>query len=264
MSELSLKTTEEEKAEVPAVAEQVGGYLNLIEKAVEDPNCDPDKLHRLLDFQERVMDKQAEINFNQAMTEMMLEMPVINKDGAVEYQNKTTNAKEVAFRYASFENIMKAVKPILQKYGFTMRFNTKEREDGGAIITGILSHKDGHKESTEFSAALDSSGGKNNIQAMGSTFSYGKRYCVTALLNIITEGEDNDGNIQGQPIDDAQFTEIQRLIDESKADTAAFCKHMRVSSLKEIRQDQYAKATNALKAKIEKQKKQQGGSNDTL
>jgi hypothetical protein len=83
----------------------------------------------------------------------------------------------------------------LQREGFSLSFDTAPRqgEGGGIIITGTLSHVGGHKRTASIPLALDSSGGKNNIQGMGSTFSYGKRYCATALLNIITEGEDDDG-----------------------------------------------------------------------
>lgn len=213
-------------------------------------------LNGLLDFQERIMTKQAEIDFNQAMNAMQLEMPVIKKDGSVAYaENKNDpNSRMIeAFKFASFENIMRSVKPIMQSHGFSISFNSAQREGGGAIISATLSHIGGHSETTSFAAALDDSGGKNNVQAMGSTFSYGKRYCVTALLNIVTEGEDDDANTYAEAhIDDEQFATIQNLIDETESDAAAFCKFMKVSSLKEIRQKDYLKATNALKGKRKK------------
>jgi hypothetical protein len=60
--------------------------------------------------------------------------------------------------------------------------------------------------------ALDSSGGKNNIQGMGSSFSYGKRYTTTALLNIVTEGEDDDGARGGARfISEVQADELREL-----------------------------------------------------
>jgi hypothetical protein len=44
---------------------------------------------------------------------------------------------------------------------------------------------------------LDTSGSKNNVQAVGSSTSYGKRYTATLLLNIRTKGEDDDGHAGG-------------------------------------------------------------------
>jgi hypothetical protein len=253
---------------VPTNTQQVGEYSGMIKNAIVDPNTDPEKLHRLLDFQERVMAKQAEINYRAAMNRLQLDMPIIAKDGSVSYpidKNKPDGPKREAFKYASFENIMRAIKPSLMKNGFTFSFDSTPRQGdgGGATITAKLSHVDGHSETSSFAAALDSSGGKNNIQAMGSTFSYGKRYCVTALLNIITEGEDDDGNTDhgDEPIDDVQFQHIQDLIDEGSFDAAAFCTHMGYSSLRDIRQKNYVEATNMLKEKlkIKKAKDQKAG-----
>ena len=59
--------------------------LPMIDKALSNPSVATDKLHKLLDFQERVMDRQAEIDFNQAMNALQLDMPVIKKDGSVQY-----------------------------------------------------------------------------------------------------------------------------------------------------------------------------------
>ena len=232
--------------------------LPMIDKALSNPSVDPDKLHKLLDFQERVMDRQAEIDFNQAMNALQLDMPVIKKDGSVQYpvdKNDPSKGMQKAFSYASFENIMKAIKPTLQANGFTISFDSKERETngGGAVITATLSHIGGHSKTASFSAALDASGGKNNIQAMGSTFSYGKRYCVTALLNIVVEGEDDDGqSFDKAPIDDVQFNEINRLIEATNTDIAKFCAYLKINSLKEMPAKLYPKATHDLKAKEEK------------
>jgi hypothetical protein len=65
-------------------------------------------------------------------------------------------------------------------------------------ITGVLSHRSGHSERDQFVAKADTSGSKNDIQALGSTRSYGQRYTTIALLNIVTKGEDNDGQTAGQ------------------------------------------------------------------
>ncbi len=57
---------------------------------------------------------------------------------------------------------------------------------------------------------LDTSGSKNNIQGMGSSLTYGKRYLVTAMLNIVTEGEDKDGN-DNPPITEEQVNKIRDM-----------------------------------------------------
>lgn len=239
----------------PPVTSDVALYA-MIERLAVNPDVDVEKLNGILDLKERMMNKDAEMQFNAALSDMQSEMPIIKKDGSVEYpkdKNNPDGPKVKAFDFASFENIMRAIKPVMSKYGFAIRFDTSEREGngGGAIIKATLSHRAGHKESVQFAAALDTSGGKNNIQAMGSTFSYGKRYCVTALLNIVTEGEDDDANkaFLEHPIDDVQFAEIQRLIDDTDTDMARFVGHLKIESLRAMPQKMYAKATHDLEAK---------------
>lgn len=38
--------------------------LDIVARAAMDPNVDPQKMNALLDIQERIMNKQAEIEFN--------------------------------------------------------------------------------------------------------------------------------------------------------------------------------------------------------
>lgn len=243
--------------------DQANQLAEIIKQAVSNPDLDADKLHKLLDFQERVMNKQAEQEFNAAFHVVQLNMPTIKKDNSVSYpvdKNDPNGAQKKAFDYATYENIMKVVKPVLLENGFTIDFDTQEREGGGATVIATLTHTGGHYKKAHFNGALDTSGGKNNIQAMGSTFSYGKRYCLTSLLNIITEGEDNDGNYQDFPIDDAQFEEIQKLIDETNTDAASFCKYMEVTSLKQIKSKSYPRAKQRLLDKKKKMESAGGAS----
>lgn len=242
------EVTKQEQGEV-VVQTQEQAFLSLLERAAKDPAVDVGKMSALLDMQERVLNKKAEALFNQAYSAAKMEMPRIAKTGAVSYNDQK------AFSFAKYEDLDKAIRPIERAHGFSRIFTTEERQGGGVIVHCTLLHREGHGKKASIPVALDTSGGKNNIQAMGSSFSYGKRYTTTMLWDIVTEGEDNDGNFDVFPIDDAQFEEIQRLIDESQTDTAAFCKHMKVESLKAITQKQYGKATNDLKAKIETLKK---------
>jgi hypothetical protein len=59
-------------------------------------------------------------------------------------------------------------------------------------MTCRVSHVAGHYEETKMIGEPDQSGGKNNIQAKGSTMTYLQRYTLNTLLAIATE-DDNDG-----------------------------------------------------------------------
>lgn len=155
--------------------------MSVIERVASDPNSDISKLEKMLDMQERVLDRNAAQAFTADMAAMQGEMPRVLKLAS---GHNTT--------YARLEDINDAVRPILQKYGFAVTFNIDQPDVKAVKITAILSHKQGHKQKSSLILPLDSSGSKNAVQSIGSTVSYGKRYTVCALLNIST-GDDTNG-----------------------------------------------------------------------
>jgi hypothetical protein len=165
--------------------------IQVIERAASNPDVDIDKMERLLQMQERVLERAAEAAFNADLSQMQNELPVIEENGAIKGRDG-----RVQSRYARFEDINEAVKPILRQYGFAISFRTAF--DGGeVIVTGVLSHRQGHREQSTVKLPADASGNKNNVQGWGSSISYGKRYTMNSLLNITSRGEDNDGRGSG-------------------------------------------------------------------
>jgi hypothetical protein len=166
---------------------QTNSVLAVISRAATDTNVDIGKMERLLDMQERVMAKDAEMAFYSDMSELQDEMPTIKKEGAI-----TVNGS-VRSRYARFEDILGQTKHLLKKYGFSVAFKSNFVE-GQLEITGTLSHRQGHHESTTMRLPFDDSGAKNSVQQIGSSVSYGKRYVYCMLLNINITEDDDDGN----------------------------------------------------------------------
>lgn len=245
-------TVIDEGKSISPIADPHNDYALMISQAVTNPAVDADKLHKLLDFKERLDSTEAEKAFNRDFLAAKMEMPMITKTGSVEYpvdKNKPDGAKKEAFKFAKYEDLDKAIRPIEKKFGFSRVFTTEERAQsgGGVIVTCELLHAGGHFKKASIPVALDTSGGKNNIQAMGSSFSYGKRYTTTMLWDIVTEGEDNDGN--GAPIGPELLKIIEDMIEEIGADKRRFCEFMKVESLAHILQKDYAKALNNLNAK---------------
>ena len=188
MSELA---TYENKA-VTTGSEPVAGnaIISVIERAATNPEVDIDKMERLLAMHERITERDARSAFSTAMAEMQGELPTISEKGEIKVQN------QVRSKYARFEDINEAVRPILKKHGFAVSFRTKT-DDQHISVTGILSHRQGHSEETTMQLPADMSGAKNTVQQVGSSVSYGKRYVLQALLNITTSGEDDDGRAAG-------------------------------------------------------------------
>jgi hypothetical protein len=185
--------------------------IQVIERAALNPDVDIDKMERLLQMQERVMDRQAMMAYSAAMAAMQTELPSIEERG------QTNNGF-----YATLEDIVDTVRPILQKYGFAVSFRIQTQERG-IEVTGVLMHKDGHREETSMLLPADMSGNKNAVQAFGSSTSYGKRYVLSALLNITTRGQDDNGNTSTKvgikTVTAFQAGQIQRLISQCPATT---------------------------------------------
>jgi hypothetical protein len=236
----------EHKNEVQVVGQD--NIFQVIAQYATAGNVNVDVMSKLLDMQERVMNKQAEVAFNQAMTKLQSKLPTIRKDGKIEFTDKNGVKREIAF--ARYEDIDAGIRPLLIEEGFSISFNTQWADS--VIISGTLAHKDGHSRTSSMRLPLDTSGSKNNLQAMGSTTSYGKRYLVGMLLNIVTKGEDDDGKTF-DIISFEEAAEIDNLINETKSDRGRFLKYMGVDDVLNIKSADYKKAITALNAKKRKQ-----------
>ncbi len=166
----------------PAVISESATILSVIQRAAADPACDIEKMERLMAMHERMQATSASAAFNAAMAEMQCDLPSIAERGK----------GHGTIKYATLEDINDVVKPIMQRYGFAVSFKV-EHAQAGISVTGVLMHKAGHREETTMLLPSDTSGSKNAVQAVGSSVSYGKRYVMSALLNITTRGEDDDG-----------------------------------------------------------------------
>lgn len=155
--------------------------LQVIQRAAADPQCDIEKMERLMQMHERFQERQAEQQYAEAMAAMQQELPAIGERG---------NAAG-RYTYALWEDINEKLKPILAKHGFSISFRMP-RCDKGIEVEGVLTHRAGHSERTTIVLPADTSGNKNAVQAVASSVSYGKRYTAGALLNFTTHGEDDD------------------------------------------------------------------------
>lgn len=164
--------------------------LEMISRAAADPNTDVTKLERLLQMAREVRADDAKTAYFTDLAEMQDELPSVEERGEIKIGNGPGQ------KYALWEDINKAIKPIMKKHGFAISFRTGF-VDGKITVTGVLSHRAGHSEETTIHLPSDNSGSKNAVQAVGSSTSYGKRYTACALLNLTSGGEDDDGEGEG-------------------------------------------------------------------
>lgn len=200
-----LTTKAKESIRVPAISvhrpEDSGNFLSVILAAAADPRCSVEKMQALLNMQVQIEERQAKKDFTGAFIALQHALPSIGRDGKIEIREKNAAGSRDGGRvqqstpYATFNNIMKAVKPLLNSHGFGLSFSTEPAGER-LLVKGLLEGY-GHQRETSFPLPAETSGSKNNVQGWGSSMSYGKRYCTIALLNIIseaTEDADTDGH----------------------------------------------------------------------
>lgn len=173
----------------------VAQFAQVIERLAANPNVDVVKLEKIIDLNERILKINAKNAFEAAYSRMQPEIPEVDEKGQLVVKGTLRS------RYARLEDIQSATKPILAKHGFALRHRTEWPTDKPGIIriVGILSHEQGHSEESVFESKSDASEYRTDIQSMGSTVSYGRRYTTIDLLNIVTRGVDNDGQTAGRP-----------------------------------------------------------------
>lgn len=220
-TEQAVATVERGGDMAPAIITEGATIRSAILELARDKDFNVEKLRALTDLQNSVEDRQAERAFNIAFVAMQRELPVIKRDGSLEYEKEKgrPETKYLVSKYARYEDIAKAIQPVLAKHGFSVSFDVQPRavDGGGLMVSCILRHNAGHvHHGPALPVPLDTSGGKNNIQAYGSALSYGKRYGLFAVLNVITEGDDDDGVAAGgKSISFDEAAAIKKLVDET-------------------------------------------------
>lgn len=97
--------------------------------------------------------------------------------------------------YSTLDDIIAAVKEPLSKNGLAyMQFFGQD--EGGQILTTMLTHQTGQFISTTARLAV-SGRGSNELQRLGSTLTYMRRYMLAPLLGVNSEVDD-DGNASGK------------------------------------------------------------------
>jgi hypothetical protein len=215
--------------------------MQIMERMAKNKEVDPAKLTQIREFGEAILADQRRTAFDAAFSAMQADLPTITAKGTIEIREKgsgPTGRIIQSTKYAKWEDINDAIKPVLQRHGFSLRFVTGLADDGRVKVTGILGGH-GHREESVFILPHDSTGSKNAVQAIGSSTSYGKRYAACALLNITTRGEDDDASSfvdqDDRPkISTKQIDNLMDLCDSKGCPRPKFLKHIGAEAFKDI------------------------------
>ena len=220
--------------------------LALIERVALEPHADVEKLDRMMTMYERLKAKEAELAFNGAKGRILKKLAGIkivkNRPVLSDIDNGKQRGAVEAFKYAPLEEIDKHLRPLLAEEQMDLSYSDEPCE-GGILVRGRLKHLlSGHYEDSFMPAPLDTTGGKSNVQAVGSTNSFLRRYVACNILNIVVVGDDDDGI--GGTLDEAQTKTIVEMIKKAKVGPK-FLKYMRARSVEEAGSLEAAVATIA-------------------
>lgn len=204
-----------------AQVNESSAILTVIERMATMPDLDMDRVERMFALHEKMLDRQAEQMFNDALSRAHAKMTPVVANMTNDHTGKN---------YADRSAIHEALKPIWTAEGLSFLSYPGESEKPNYIkITSTLRHSGGHKitVSMDFPIDIAGSGGKVNkteLQAIGSSTEYGIRYLELSMMDISVKGKDNDGNSSGATIDEETAAWIKKELQDLGADVKAFCR----------------------------------------
>src|SRR5262245_40216017 len=170
-------------------------WVGMIDRAVNDPNYNVDKLEALLRLRKEWMEDQRRMAFLASLSAAQAEMLPV-----------ASNAKNthLGSRYATLDAIDEACRPVYTGHGITVRYGSEEAREGHVRIVCTVAHSLGHQERHCLEApisALGSAGGRTQmtgVQSIGAAITYLRRYLVLMALNVQTF-DDDDGEAPRRP-----------------------------------------------------------------
>jgi len=183
--------TKNDSQELAQVGSESSAVLSMIERAASDPNVDVFKMEKLLDMQERVLDKRAESEFFGSLNRCQSRMTRIATDSS----NGQTKS-----RYASYAALDRVLRPIYTEEGLSLSFDTEPTDNPDTVQ--VLCYASNGTYTKRYSVVMpaDGKGAKGGdvmtkTHATGSAMSYGMRYLLKMIFNVAIGEDDTDGNM---------------------------------------------------------------------
>lgn len=154
-----------------------------------------EQVEKMMDLQERFERREAEKALNAALSGFRSEAIEIIKRKAVGYQGKSG---WVGYKHAELSDLVDGIAPALARHGLSHRWDVQQ--SGAQItVTCILTHAMGHSLQVSMTAGPDTSGNKNQIQAIQSAITAMQRHTLKAITGVAEKGDDDDANSAGNP-----------------------------------------------------------------
>lgn len=172
-------------------------------------------MERLFALRKDVRAETAREAFTEALAKFQSEIKTISKTKKV--MNK--DGQTVRYQYAPLDSIIEQIKKPLTDNGFSYTFDVKNTP-GFMTAIATVTHRFGHKETSEFMIPIDTEGYMTAPQKYASALTFAKRYALTNALGISTGDEDTDAtDIKKEPDAKSPKARIVFLLRALKIDT---------------------------------------------
>jgi hypothetical protein len=161
----------------------------LLEMAVE--KGDIEMIARAMELQINWETYEAKRQFGQALETFRHNKVVIEKTKNVRFANK--DGSETSYWHAELDKAAEVVEEALHAVGLVHTWKPGVGPEGKPKMILVLRGHGHTEEMGEMVGPPDLSGGKNAMQAIGSSTSYLARYVLLFSLGIIPKGIDDDG-----------------------------------------------------------------------
>lgn len=235
--------------------------MDIIAMASRDPSVDVAKMRELLAMKREEDQLEAKLAFERAMTRLQDAVEVVVKDKV----NKETHSK-----FASYQALDAMIRPLYLEHGFNITFDTEESTAQDMVVVVCdVTHKKGYTRRYRVPLPADGKGAKGGgvmtrVHAVGSALTYGKRYLLGLIFNIVIG--DDDGNAAGKTVVDTaeiisadQVEALMARIVEVGAPIKDVCLKLGVERVQDCPVGLFDKMMSGLTAygKLKEQKKKQ-------
>ena len=203
--------------------QEENAVLSLVERFASNPDLDPEKAEKLIAIfingQRKMLEISDEQAFAHAMADFKKNPPEIIKRKVAKMKGIAKGSGreyEMQYSYADLCEYTDAAMPGLAERGITWSFPFSE-SNGVITVSCILRYGLYSHVPTTLSAAADTSGSKNDIQAKGSTISYLERYTLCGATGLTAAMPDTDGKLpQKSELSEEQEAKLAEWVDALK------------------------------------------------
>lgn len=191
----------------------------------------------ITDLYIKMEDRAAKKAFERDMKSLFAELPEVGTNREIPGEDKRTGKAVVRSRFADYKQVMRALRPLLVKYGFTISYSSKYESDAnGNRITACcnVTHGEGHTKVNEFTVRTSSPPGSSITQSDGGSQTFAKRYALYDAFNIVVNA-DNDARLEGTSISAEQAADLEQRLAATGSNPAAFLKVAGAESFAAIR-----------------------------